>query len=408
MMQIPLYIKQWLKISLINLFLVAAIGVVLRYKIAFSLPIVDQKHLLHGHSHFAFTGWITQALMSLLLYYLHQQNGSINFKKYRFVIYGNLITAYGMLISFPLEGYGFYSILFSTASIFISYYFAFLYWGDLNKIVLHSPVQLWLKAGLIFNAISSIGAFALAIMMAARIIHQNWYLAAEYFYLHFQYNGWFFFSCMGLFTSILIRVVPHQKLYWSFYLFAAAMLPAYFLSALWMSIPGWVYILVVAAAIAQLIGWLIMIKQIKKYWHLIRNIITGVIARLLLLSALALSIKLFLQLGSTLPAFSTLAFGFRPIVIGYLHLVLLGVISLFLLGFIFLTGAITINRNTILGAFLFSTGIIINEFFLMVQGITALSYISIPFINEYLLIIAGIMFSGLAFIILGVSKIFGR
>jgi hypothetical protein len=404
MIQIPLYTKQWLKISLINLFLVAAIGVVLRYKIAFSLPIVDQKHLLHGHSHFAFAGWISQAIMSLMVIYLQQQSCPINFKKYRFAIFGNLITAYGMLISFPIEGYGFYSIVFSTSSIFISYYFAFIYWRDLKKLTSNNPVHLWLKAGLLFNALSSIGAFALAIMMVARIIHQNWYLAAEYFYLHFQYNGWFFFACMGLFTSTLIKIIPNKKLYWSFYLFAGAMLPAYFLSALWMQIPDWVYILVITAAFAQVLGWIIMTVQIKKYWQLLSNSFTGLTARLFLLSALALSIKLILQLGSTLPAFSTLAFGFRPIVIGYLHLVLLGVISLFLLGFIFTTGAVAIKKSIKMGAYVFSTGIIINELLLMLQGITALNYISIPSINEYLLITAGIMFSGVAFILVGFNK----
>ncbi|MFZ4771049.1 MAG: hypothetical protein ACOYLO_12780 [Ferruginibacter sp.] len=408
MIQLPLSIKRYLKISLLNLLVVAAIGVILRYKIAFSLPIVDQKHLLHGHSHFAFAGWISQALMSLMLYYLYQQNNSLDFKKYRWAVYGNLVTAYGMLISFAVEGYGTYSILFSTLSICFGYFFAIVFWRDLNRLQLKNPVQLWFKASLLFNALSSIGAFALTIMMGARIIHQNWYLAAEYFYLHFQYNGWFFFSCMGLFSSLLINLVPHKKLYLCFYLFAGAMLPAYFLSALWMQIPIWVYVIVIAAAIAQVIGWIIVIGVLKNHWGTLKTIFTGIGRGLLLLSAIALSIKLLLQLGSTLPAFSTLAFGFRPIVIGYLHLVLLGVISLFILGFVFLTDTLLINRITTIGAFLFTTGIIINEFFLMLQGITAMSYISIPFINLYLLAMACVMLVGIAAILISQYKYFKK
>ncbi len=54
--------QKWIKICFINLLIVALLGVTLRYKIAFSLPFVDQKHLLHGHSHFAFAGWITQII----------------------------------------------------------------------------------------------------------------------------------------------------------------------------------------------------------------------------------------------------------------------------------------------------------------------------------------------------------
>jgi hypothetical protein len=39
--------------------------------------------------------------------------------------------------------------------------------------------------------------------MVTKNIHQNEYLASIYYYLHFQYNGWFFFACMGLLFSML-------------------------------------------------------------------------------------------------------------------------------------------------------------------------------------------------------------
>ncbi len=85
--------------------LVALLGVTLRYKIAFSLPFIDQQNLLHGHSHFAFAGWVTQALMTLLIGYLSEKtSGRIIFPKYRWILYFNAITAYGMLISFPSPG----------------------------------------------------------------------------------------------------------------------------------------------------------------------------------------------------------------------------------------------------------------------------------------------------------------
>jgi hypothetical protein len=75
-----IYLKRWLNISLFNLLIVAAIGTVLRYKIAYALPIVNQKNLLHGHSHFAFSGWVTQTLLVLLVAYLSAQrsNSSLN------------------------------------------------------------------------------------------------------------------------------------------------------------------------------------------------------------------------------------------------------------------------------------------------------------------------------------------
>ena len=127
-------LRKWLQISLFNLMLVAFIGVILRYKIAYSLPFIDHKKLLHSHSHFAFAGWITQALMALLVAYISEQTGISYFRKYRWLLMANCVTAYGMLISFPFEGYGLISILFSTLSIVVSYFFAVIFWRDLNRL----------------------------------------------------------------------------------------------------------------------------------------------------------------------------------------------------------------------------------------------------------------------------------
>ncbi|MDZ4759062.1 MAG: hypothetical protein SGJ10_13115 [Bacteroidota bacterium] len=386
---------KWLRIALINLNIIALIGVVLRYKIAFALPFVDQKQLLQGHSHFAFAGWITQALMALLVDYLYRRGNKNAYKKYGWILIANLITAYGMLVVFPISGYNIYSITFSTLSVFVSYIFAIIYWRDLNKLKLDAISHLWFKASLIFNAISSLGAFSLAYMMANNLVQQNWYLSSVYFFLHFQYNGWFFFACMGLFTDKLNTLGKlNGSFKYIFWLFFLACIPAYFLSVLWMPIPLWSYWLVVASAIAQVIAWLWLVKIISIKKNLSRTAFT-----LLLLSAIALSIKLLLQLGSTYPPLSKLAFGFRPIVIGYLHLILLGVITVFIIGYSVSQKLILLNRLSTVGIIVFTFGIFFNELLLMVQGISALKYESVPYTNEFLLVAAIIMFSGTTLIV---------
>ncbi|MEP7255437.1 MAG: hypothetical protein ABI666_06650 [Ferruginibacter sp.] len=400
---------RWLKIALFNLLIVATIGVILRYKILYSLPFIDQKHLLHGHSHFAFAGWITQAIMTLLVIYLARQNGNAIYKRYKWLLYGNLFTAYGMLVAFPIEGYGLYSIIFSTASIFVSYFFAVFFWRDLNRLQQKTPTHLWFKAAVFFNALSSLGAFVLAIMMVKRIVFQNAYLAAEYFYLHFQYNGWFFFACMGLLCEVLRKIEVDQKiLIRVFRLFAFASVPAYFLSALWMDLPLWVYILVILSAIAQVIGWGKAVMEIKNKWPVIKTTLPLTAKWIMGFSAVALTAKLLLQLGSTVPSLSDLAFGFRPIVIGYLHLVLLGVISLFLLSYFFAGEYIQANKKTSFAVFLFASGVILNEILLMIQGVSAISYTSVPFINELLFGTAIILFSGALLLFITSLKYFRK
>ena len=399
------FLSKWLSISILNLSFVAALGLILRYKIAYSLPFLDQKYILHSHSHFAFSGWITQTLMILMIFYLSKTLGKEINSRYYWLLYANLISSYGMMISFILQGYGLYSISFSTLNIFAFYAFAFYFWHDLNRIKEKSTTILWFKAALVFGFISSFGAFNLAYMMANKMSNQNVYLTSIYFFLHFQYNGWFLFAGMGLLNDKLeIITGKRKKLYRAFQLFCIACIPAYFLSILWMEFISNIYILLIAAVIAQLAAWIIILKVYYKNRSLIRQKITYYGKILLILSALAFTIKLILQSGSIHPELSHLSYGFRPIIIGYLHLVLLGVTSIFLLGYIVSFELIRINKLLIKGIFIFVAGVIINELLLMIQGVAALSYTAIPYINEMLLVAAVILFSGILIMLISRFK----
>ena len=255
--------QKWIRIALINLCIVALLGVIMRYKIAWSLPFIEQENILHAHYHFAFSGWVTQSLMTLMIASLAIGNGENFFKKYNWLLLANLIFAYAMLFSFIWAGFNVISIAASTFSILISYLFAIIYWKDLNKIKIKSVSSYWFKAALVFNILSSFGAFFLSYLMINKISHLNWYLASTYYFLHFQYNGWFFFTCMGLFSTRLAAAGIQNKFQKKiFIVFAGACIPAFFLSALWLPIPTWVYVLVVVAALAQLWAWVILIKKI--------------------------------------------------------------------------------------------------------------------------------------------------
>lgn len=386
---------KWIKISLFNLLLVAFLGVILRYKIVFSLPFIQQKHLLHAHSHFAFSGWISMIIMFFIVSLISDIKQIDSFKKYNTLLIANVVTAYGMLISFSIQGYGLFSISFSTLSIVVSYFFGVMVWKDLKSTKEKFVSFNWIKAAIIFNVISSLGAFSLAYLMVNKIIHQNWYLAAIYFFLHFQYNGWFLFS-VGGFTMRLLEKnkLTTQKHQYIFYLFAFACLPAYFLSALWMNIPLWIYILVILAAMSQFVGWCWFLFISRKHLQQILGK-TKTAKVLFTLSAMAFSIKLILQLGSTIPFLSTLAFGYRPIVIGYLHLALLGVITLFLLAYLFYNYSELFSQPQLKGSLFFASAVILNELVLMIQGVSAILGVIIPYINEALFVISLLLFCSL-------------
>lgn len=381
--------KFWLKFSLLNLLIVALIGLLMRYKIGFEFPYLDQKHLQHSHSHFAFSGWISHTLMVLMIVFLEKRTKNIENRlteKYNKILIANLICAYGMLVFFIIQGYGLFSIIFSTSSIIVSCVFAYYFVKDLKLISDDDLSKNWFKTALFFNVISSFGTFALAYMMISKNIHQNEYLASIYYYLHFQYNGWFFFACMGLLFSFLqLKSSENSFFKRAFWLFFASCIPAYFLSTLWLDLPIWIYLITVIAAFVQVYTWfrflIIIIKTKREFLYNFPFFLRYI----LLFVAFALSIKFLLQLGSTIPVLSKLAFGFRPIVIAYLHLVLLAIISLFLLFYIYANHLIQFNNQIKRGVIIFSIGVLLNEIILAIQGIASFSYTPIPFVNELLL-----------------------
>ena len=391
--------KFWLKISIINLLLVAVLGLLMRYKIGFEFPFLDQKHLQHSHSHFVFSGWISHTLMVLMIGFLEKRINITDtqfIKKYNFLLIANLICSYGMLISFILQGYGLISILFSTFSIVIACVFTYLYFKDLKLISEEDLSKNWFKASLFFNVLSSLGTFALAYMMVSKNIQQNEYLSSIYFYLHFQYNGWFFFACMGLLISFL-QLKKAENLFFNktFWLFFVSCIPAYFLSTLWLKLPTWIYVLTLLSALVQTITWFKFLYVIIKLKNNFLEKYPLVLRYILFFVGVALSLKFILQLGYTIPALSQLAFGFRPIVIAYLHLVLLAIISLFLLFYIYANQFLTFNKQIKNGIITFSVGVLLNEIILAIQGIASFSYTLIPFVNEMLFGAAIILVSGI-------------
>jgi hypothetical protein len=393
-----LNVKFWLKLSLLNLCIVATLGVLMRYKIGFDFPYLDQKHLQHSHSHFAFSGWISHTLMTLMVYYLQNKTADFQVNKYRKIIFANLIISYAMLVSFIIEGYGMFSIIASTASIIISYIFGYYYNKDLRKIDRDLLSINWFRAAIVFNIISSFGTFYLAYMMASKNVAQDYYLCSIYYFLHFQYNGWFFFACMGLLFGFLNLKKTENSFYeTSFKLLALSCIPAYFLSTLWLDLPVWIYVITVISALVQVVTWfklLFILTQDRK--DFLKNF-SPLLRYILVFVSLALSIKVVLQLGSTIPVLSALAFGSRPIVIAYLHLVLLAVITLFLLFYIYANHLIFISKRIKIGLLLFSFGVLLNEIVLAMQGVPSFSYTMTPYANELLFAAAVILLFGIGF-----------
>lgn len=383
-------LRNWFVWGLVSLTIVALYGFTMRYKILFSLPFLEQKNLLHAHSHFAFTGWVSHVLFTGLAFILWPYIPIEKKKKYPILIGVNWFIALGMLISFTIQGYGKFSILFSTLSMIFVVFFTIFYTRDANKYAKKGRFRRWAIIGLLLNILSSAGPILLAYVMITKSLHHNFTVAGLYYYLHFQYNGWFFFGMMALVVTMLPDL-PVLSRYLK--IFAICVIPTYLLSILWANLPIWLYIIAVTAIFVEFGTWIFFIRRCFSKMK-ITHIEPKWIRIFFYAAIIAITLKFILQVFSVIPSLSQLVFGFRPIIIAYLHLILLGGYSLFILGFFFYNKFMSTGFFVKTGAFVFLIGVILNELFLGIQGMAAFSYTVIPYINQMLLFAAALLFIG--------------
>lgn len=388
----------WVRLSLLNFLMVAVMGVLMRYKICFEFPILDQKHMQLAHSHFAFTGWVTQTLMVFMIRYLQQQITHFRTGLYLNLLRLNTLIAYCTLFSFALGGYNTLSIVFLGITILIGLVFTIVFIRD-TKEIKDTSVS-WFRAGLFFMTLSTFGTASLAYMMANKHIDQHTYLASIYWYLHFQYNGWFFFACIGLLLNRLKEYLPNtMALKGIFYLFFAGCIISYVLSVLWLNLSiGWIILAAIGAAM-QGWAWIQFLIMVKKPIFSITEEKPLLLRFIFYILAVAITVKFLLQLGSTIPVVSTLAFGYRPVIIAYLHLILLSIISVSLLLFIWLAGFLSFNRFTLWGMGIVFLLIYLNQIVLGVQGIASFANYVLPNTNEILLFIAVFIVAAIVWVI---------
>jgi hypothetical protein len=311
----------------------------------------------------------------------------------------NTATAYGMLITFIFQGYAALSIAFSTLSIFVSCFFIYYYWKDLKCIKENQHIALWFKSALILLCVSSIGPFALAYLMASHIIVQDLYFSAIYFFLHFQYNGWFIFACLGLLFSLLkeenqLNLSKISKNL--FNILALTVAPTYLLSTLGLKVPPYLFWIAAISAILQLGVLFYSCRLLQVIRDRTSTRLNKMTSYLWGLAYVSFCLKIILQSLSVIPYFSDFAFSLRPVIIGYLHLCFLGVISFFILGVFVEVLAKEGMQLSKSGLSIFILGVLLQEGILMVQAFDAIIFQTPFHTNIILLLSAIVMAAGLA------------
>tara|TARA_R110000850_G_scaffold30630_2_gene84201 strand:+ start:49835 stop:51061 length:1227 start_codon:yes stop_codon:yes gene_type:complete len=382
-----LKLKSHISAALFYFFLAALLGATLRFFAVADIP-ATYRYLVHTHSHIALLGWVYIGLTTVF-YKLFLETAQV-VVAYRRIFWFTQITLLGMLLSFPFQGYGLFSIIFSTLFLIASYLFAWLF---LKKTPHEFRSRLSFKLArwaVLYMVLSSIGPWALGAIMNTLGSTSVWYKISIYFYLHFQYNGWFILALLAVLfyflehSGIAMQTTAHQQF---LRLLNSSVLLTFFLSTLFTE-PHWsLYVLGGLGAILQTIVFIWLFLWLYPRWNTFSNGLLPGVGGLLIWAGILLAVKSDMQLLSALPYFAMLAYHTPYFVIGYLHLVFLGVVSIALFAFLRQTGLLQLSRKAML---LYLTVFVVTELIIFYKGLV--SWLDFVWFSWYYELLAFISF----------------
>lgn len=352
------------RLALFYFLLIAVLGVLLRLfqVVDFSF---DYRNLVHTHSHIALLGWVYTAFI-ILIYHLYLKQASIE-KKYIRLFWFTQLTVIGMLITFPFTGYGLCSILCSSLFIIASYFLSYLVFTHTPDFLKQTNSYKCIRMALWYMILSSLGPWSLGYIMQTLGNTSDWYRNAIYFYLHFQYNGWFI---MGIFALLFYlfeqkNIQIPKRIFQSFLgLMNGGILATFAISLLWMQPPLWLYGISGLGALAQLVACGLILRSIGSI-HALSKDGKGFKA-LAKWIVILYGIKLVLQALGTLPYFASMVSMNTDFIIGYIHWIFLGVISPALLLFLKQFNLIKLTKTDL---YFYIVGFLLTEGFIFYKGI---------------------------------------
>ncbi len=364
----------WIDLSLLNLCIVGMLGFILRSKILFSLPGINYLNLLDAHSHFAFGGWVTLALLFLLVRELLPESFGKR-SVYPWLFGGIVLSTLGILLTISFNNKSFLAGFFPDLFILITYVFGWFFIKDIRKSGAGKTVSLLCISAIISLILSSAGPITLTYLHAIKSFHTFLNRDASYVYLHLQYNGFFTLAVFALLFHKLnpkISIRSRQHFYGFSVLLCVSIFPSLFLNFLWQDPNNLFRIIAVTGSILIFISvtWFIVSAlPLLKY----ARMAMPVVRYILFLSTGAFVLKMYLQSFTIFPSIGNAVFGDRPAIIGFLHLVFLGFVSPFILAYYVQISMLNIKiKLTGVALILFMTGVVFNEIILMLQGLGAM------------------------------------
>ena len=356
------------------------------------------RHVTHSHSHIGLLGWIYTILSSLICQYFLRETDR---KPYFILFLCTQFCILGMLFSFPFGGYFLYSIIFSSLFIICTYWFSifflkrskkynFIRFSISKSVDVENDKPLSLKFvhwGIYFLILSSIGIWLLPVAIVKAGKGSDWYNSALYFFLHFQYNGWFLAVLFGLLVGEIEHksLLNSKRLKGALYNFVIGTIGSVTLSWVGFFNEPILYI------IGNISGFLLLASIFELYRAYMQLEKPAFLMQMFLLLCMLKTIFMFL---GSFPWIAEVVLPNREFVISYLHFTFLGVIGFGVLHFL--------EKNLHIhfpywSLSLYTTAFVGSEILIAYKGIAIFCELFVPD-NYYLLLI---VFSSLFFIAVG-------
>ncbi len=356
---------------MLNFFAATVLGAILRFAFVEEITWIDYRNVLHGHSHVAMLGWLYLGIYALLIHYFLPKEKQAS-KFYKRLFWLTEAAVVGMFFTFPILGYTGIPIFFSGLHIIFSYAFMWRFLKDVASATKGTVSFRFVRAALWFMVLSTLALWSLPVIMAMDMKGSALFYATVQFYLHFQFNGWFIYAALGLFFKVLENKgiqLPRGRVNIFFYLLTISCLLTYVLAVTWSTpLPFlfWINSAGVAIQFAALYCFSLIYRDLRTF---LKERFSGWIFYLLLLSLVCFVLKIIIQTAIIIPQLATVAYTIRNFVLAFVHLLLLGMMTSFILGLAADSKLVNLASKTAkTGLVLLLAGIILTELLLFGQG----------------------------------------
>lgn len=273
-----------------------------------------------------------------------------------------------MMISFPIQGYALFSIVFSTLHILLSYFFCWLVWRDCSKD--RGPAEKLLIVSILFMVFSTFGVWCLGPTINMLGKQSVFYQIAIQFFLHFQFNGWFLFAILALFVKQFKNEIETRQ----FRIFLTLLILGTFFTVAfpisWFVKDQILKCLNTFGVLLEVIAFVYFYKMLNPQINQFKANLDSLTQGTYVFALWSLSLKMILQLAVLLPNLTEVSHQIRNWVIGFIHLTTLGIITGFLFGILLQNNLLQRKAYLLkIGVKCFFFGYVITEILLFLQGI---------------------------------------